>query len=296
MIQWGDTLSIIAEIVGTDVDSLAAANGIGDEDFILVGDLLVNVLDTNASVAIAPAETAKPAETKPEESKPVEETPVTPETPVAKTYTIEHKNGTATHSNEKVLRDENLGYSGDGALLGWNESNRVIDKTDLIKTYTNEKGQTVKEYIVEEKTITKPFGEYAQFDNTMLPGQEVITGKLVNGETHVIYKVTVVDGASAPIEVLKNEYVEEQYPVVTVGTMEHYKTVQVTITTPIIAGKVVTEDPTKSASESYNQEGTNGSKVEVVEISYFNGEETERKVLSSETTPATYGKQLIGTK
>lgn len=91
VIQWGDTLSIIAEIVGTDVDSLAAANGIGDEDFILVGDLLVNVLDTNASVAIAPAETAKPAETKPEESKPVEETPVTPETPVAKTYTIEHK-------------------------------------------------------------------------------------------------------------------------------------------------------------------------------------------------------------
>ncbi|WP_373836692.1 LysM peptidoglycan-binding domain-containing protein, partial [Jeotgalibaca arthritidis] len=38
VIQWGDTLSIIAEIIGTDVDTLAAANGIGDKDFILVGD------------------------------------------------------------------------------------------------------------------------------------------------------------------------------------------------------------------------------------------------------------------
>lgn len=85
VIQWGDTLSIIAEIIGTDVDTLAAANGIGDKDFILVGDLLINVLDAEIKLAIAPVtsesvespvETAKPIETKPVASKPEEKKPV----------------------------------------------------------------------------------------------------------------------------------------------------------------------------------------------------------------------------
>lgn len=85
VIQWGDTLSIVAEIIGTDVDTLAAANGIGDKDFILVGDLLINVLDAEINLAIAPVtsesvespvETAKPIETKPVASKPEEKKPV----------------------------------------------------------------------------------------------------------------------------------------------------------------------------------------------------------------------------
>ena len=85
VIQWGDTLSIIAEIIGTDVDTLAAANGIGDKDFILVGDLLINVLDAEINLAIAPVtsesvespvETAKPIETKPVASRPEEKKPV----------------------------------------------------------------------------------------------------------------------------------------------------------------------------------------------------------------------------
>ncbi|APZ49614.1 hypothetical protein BW721_08055 [Jeotgalibaca sp. PTS2502] len=172
----------------------------------------------------------------------------------------------------------------------------MISRFDLIKEYKNEKGQTVEEYLGEDKANIIPIGEIIKYDNTVEKGKRITTGKRVNGLAHYVSKEVFVNGDRVSVEVIKHINVEPQFPTDIVGTMEKTTVKQVTTTTPIIAGKVVTEDPTKSASESFNQEGTNGSIVEVVEVTYFNDKETGRKVLSSTTTPATYGKQLIGTK
>lgn len=51
VIQWGDTLSVLAEALGVTVDDLAATNNIGNKDLILAGDLLLGVLNTDAIVA-----------------------------------------------------------------------------------------------------------------------------------------------------------------------------------------------------------------------------------------------------
>lgn len=45
VIQWGDTLGVIAQVLGTDVDELVAANGITDPNLIYTGDLLTGVMD-----------------------------------------------------------------------------------------------------------------------------------------------------------------------------------------------------------------------------------------------------------
>ena len=96
VVQWGDTLSVIAEAIESDVQELADANGITDRDLILTGDILNGVLSeaesvvvsqaptqTNNSNQVIPAQPSKPApeapkpvEPKPETDKPVEETPV----------------------------------------------------------------------------------------------------------------------------------------------------------------------------------------------------------------------------
>src|SRR5699024_8032657 len=126
--------------------------------------------------------------------------------------------------------------------------------------------------------------------------EKVWGGSYTNGYSEYYYTRTVVDGVAGPDIGYDTYYVEPTYKTLTMGTKEHYKIVNVTTTTPIIAGKVVTEDPNKSASESYLVEGTNGSIVETVEIKYYNGVETSRSVISSVTNEATMGEQLIGLK
>lgn len=45
VVQWGDTLSVLAEALDVTVSDLASANQIDDEDMILTGDLLTGVLN-----------------------------------------------------------------------------------------------------------------------------------------------------------------------------------------------------------------------------------------------------------
>jgi len=90
VVQWGDTLSVIAEAIESDVQELADANGISDRDLILTGDILNGVLSETESVVVsqAPAQTnnsnqvtpAQPSTPAPEAPKPVEPEPETPDT------------------------------------------------------------------------------------------------------------------------------------------------------------------------------------------------------------------------
>ena len=45
VIQWGDTLSILAAATGQDVIALGQLNGITNRDFIITGDILIGLLD-----------------------------------------------------------------------------------------------------------------------------------------------------------------------------------------------------------------------------------------------------------
>src|SRR5699024_8643129 len=121
--------------------------------------------------------------------------------------------------------------------------------------YVNEQGQTVQVYNVTEKTEIIPSGEITYYDNTLEPGEKVWGGSYTNGYSEYYYTRTVVDGVAGPDIGYDTYYVEPTYKTLTMGTKEHYKIVNVTTTTPIIAGKIVTEDPNKSASESYLVEG-----------------------------------------
>ena len=97
VVQWGDTLSVIAEAIESDVQELADVNGISDRGLILTGDILNGVLSEVESVDVSQAptqnnnsnqvtptqpskpapDTDKPVEEKPDTNKPVEEKPDT---------------------------------------------------------------------------------------------------------------------------------------------------------------------------------------------------------------------------
>ena len=60
VIQWGDTLGVIALATEQDVNELAKINGLSDKDKIVTGDVLQGVLDKNVTTAtVAQAEVAQ---------------------------------------------------------------------------------------------------------------------------------------------------------------------------------------------------------------------------------------------
>ena len=60
VIQWGDTLGVIALATEQDVNELAKVNGLSDKDKIVTGDVLQGVLDKNVTTAtVAQAEVAQ---------------------------------------------------------------------------------------------------------------------------------------------------------------------------------------------------------------------------------------------
>ncbi|MCY3027292.1 N-acetylmuramoyl-L-alanine amidase [Aerococcus sp. JJEM-2022a] len=67
VVQWGDTLSVLAEATGQDLNSLAQANHLGNIHLIFTGDLLTGVLSplsqnnggTQSAKAVSPATTSE---------------------------------------------------------------------------------------------------------------------------------------------------------------------------------------------------------------------------------------------
>lgn len=82
VIQWGDTLSILAAATGQDVIALGQLNGITNRDFIITGDILIGLLDAELPTVTnhQPVQTVVVTPTPTLPSQPV--VPSTPVTPV----------------------------------------------------------------------------------------------------------------------------------------------------------------------------------------------------------------------
>ena len=109
VVQAGDTLSTIASATELTTDEIAAANGISDVHFILVGQEIKLTADASvASEAPVVAEEAAPAaEVAPVEAPVVEQAPVVEEAPVVEAPVVEAPVAEEVVADEPVAQTPN---------------------------------------------------------------------------------------------------------------------------------------------------------------------------------------------
>ncbi|TGE76194.1 CHAP domain-containing protein [Weissella confusa] len=102
VVQAGDTLSTIASATELTTDEIAAANGISDVHFILVGQEIKLTADASVASEAAPA-----AEVAPVEAPVVEQAPVVEETPVVEAPVVEAPVAEEVVADEPVAQTPN---------------------------------------------------------------------------------------------------------------------------------------------------------------------------------------------
>ena len=265
VVQWGDTLSVIAEAIESDVQELADANGITDRDLILTGDILNGVLSEAESVVVTPApaqtdnsnqvtpaqpstpapDTDKPVEEKPDTNKPVEEKPDTDKP-------VEEKPDTDKPVEENPDTDKPVEENPD--------TDKPVEEEPDTDKPVEEEPDTDKP-VEEEPDTDKPVEEDPEVPETPeTPEDEVVVTEvketktidfktetrenayLPKGETKVVqegkagvetitYKVTKVNGKDTKREEIKREVTTQPVnKIVEVGTKVEYQEPTVTKT------------------------------------------------------------------
>src|SRR5699024_1107992 len=160
-------------------------------------------------------------------------------------------------------------------------------------------GTKVTEVKEEQKTEEIPYKTKEKEDPTLDKGKKVVDQVGVVGEKTVIYKVTYVNGEETEREAISEEVIEDPTDeVIRVGTKDVIEVKEEEETGEIPYETIKEEDPDlEKGKVVVDQDGVVGEKVITYEVTYVNGEETEREFISEEVTIEPENKIIrIGTK
>ena len=282
VVQWGDTLSVIAEAIESDVQELADANGITDRDLILTGDILNGVLSEAESVVVSQAPTqtdnsnqvtpAQPSKPAPEAPKPVEPKPETPETPVEpKPETpetpVEPKPETPEVPETPETPDD------------------VVVVEDVLET------EVIK---FESETVENP--ELAE-------GVKRVAQEGKDGVLTITFKVTTTNGEVTSKDEVKREVTTKPVnEIIEIGTKkaESDEVVETSVTeTKSVDFKTETRENADlpKGETKVVQEGKAGVETITYKVTTVNGKETKREETKREVTTKPVNKIVeVGTK
>jgi len=319
VVQWGDTLSVLAEATGKSVEELATSNQIGNWHLILTGDILQNILSdvapvaaaTPASESAAESESTVVEETVSETSESVEESESIVE---ESSESVEDPESIVEESSESVEEPESIVEESSESIV--EESSESVEEPESIVEESSEsveepesvveesESQVIEEIdesqsVVEsssEELAEEASSESAESSSAVVENitkqesiaHEVIyqdNDQLAQGENKVIQngvdglKEVVYDGTTN--EVIKETVLEEPVnEIVEVGTMTS-ETVTETVQEEIPFETERVENPDAvSGNETVIQEGQSGTKELSYEVVYENGVEVSRELLS----------------
>lgn len=165
--------------------------------------------------------------------------------------------------------------------------------------------------VITYKNVTDkesvPFQTIRVNDSTLEKGKEVTSVEGKSGTREIITKITYSDGKEVSRSVISNQVtVQPVNRVILVGTKEASKptpspvvtTKNETTTEPIKFQTSRVDDPNlEKGQEVVRQEGKNGTREIVTQITYTDGKETSRKVISNTVTVQPVNKIIaVGTK
>ncbi|MHA7117655.1 G5 domain-containing protein [Aerococcus viridans] len=320
VVQWGDTLSVLAEATNKSVEDLANANNIGNWHLILTGDILQNVL-TDSQVTDNQSENVTSEQT--EEA--AIEVSAGDDSSVVETGAKSATNNKTDVNNTEETVSESEKDPSDANL-----DQEVIETEETIDEPTEEPEEDTTDEATEEsvdvpveepqedstdESVEEPTEETVE-DETEAPErepseesseetvenyteQESIShevtyqenNELVQGENKVIQngvdgiKEVTYDGQTD--EVISESIIQEPVTeIIEVGTMtSETRTEKVQEEVPFKT-ELIENTELESATEQVVQEGQPGSKELTYEVTYVNGEETGRELISEELVTA----------
>lgn len=319
VVQWGDTLEVLAEATGETVEHLAEVNQVNEKDLILTGDLLIGVMEAfelEVDEAVAGSETVaqatntntnkpnpptvKPAPEAKVEIKELEEIELLP-------FEIEEKENSALFVGEQVILQE--GVNGEKTvqykitLTNGIETAREVVSEEITKEVINhiiEIGTKDKiEVTTETKTENIPF-EISEIKNDdLLKGESKVVQVGLVGTKVITYEITVTNGKETSREILSEEVTKAAIgQIVEVGTKvvvtskEEVKEVSIAFVTEEKENADLPKGEVKTV-----QEGQAGVKTITYQVTYENDVEVSRKVISEDITKVAVNKIVeIGTK
>lgn len=316
VVQWGDTLEILAEATGETVEHLAELNQVDQKDLILTGDVLTGILEkltievsttqsttiahsTNTGTATTPPVT-KPTPEANIEIKTLEEIELLP-------FEVENKK-----NPELFVGEQNILQAGQNGekivhykitLTNGVETGREVISEEITKqavTQIVDIGSKDKIEVTEEvQTENIPFEVSEIKNDDLLKGESKIVQIGVNGEKVITYQITTTNGKETSREILNEKVTKTPVEqIVEVGT-------KVTITSKeetkeeAIAFETEQLDNPDLPKGSINvvQEGQTGVKTITYLVTFENNIEISREIIGEKTTKAAINKIVeIGTK
>lgn len=307
VIQWGDTLSVLAQATGKTVDQIAAENNLGNIHLIFTGDILTGILkDAPASqgqgnkqnisdLGLKPQEktaeqskkpanqsnkqqTAQPAkdkqasvETKPD-SKPTAEIPAQP---------------TETEQPAPVLPTPSIPSPSDIVEQLTEPEVKTYQVTEDVKHGVEYKEdpslQPGEKKVVQEGKDGKRVSYYTI--TTYPDGREEKSESVVSEEESVAAVTQIVHSGPAIVETPEVE--EESTPETESDQTEDSKTITEKVSeTEVIEFETVLEETTDlpAGEQQVVQEGQHGERTRTYEVVKENDQEVSRNLISEEVT------------
>ena len=172
------------------------------------------------------------------------------------------------------------------------EYTTVITSSNRVYTVTNSYVPHVPVVTIEKETETEtvPFDKETVEDNTIEQGYEEVTQQGVNGVRTIVYEVTYTDGEETNRTIKSDSITTEPVTEITTIGTQVTRTEEETETEVIPFDQDTVED--NSIEQGYReitQQGVNGVRTIVYEVTYVNDVETDRteKSRSVTTEPVT---------
>lgn len=307
VIQWGDTLSVLAQATGKTVDQIGAENNLGNIHLIFTGDILTGILKdvpasqgqgnkqnisdlglkpqektaeqskkpANQSNKQQPAQPAKDkqasVETKPD-SKPTAETPAQP---------------TETEQPAPVLPTPSIPSPSDIVEQLTEPEEKTYQVTEDVKHGVEYKEdpslQPGEKKVVQEGKDGKRVSYYTI--TTYPDGREEKSESVVNEEESVAAVTQIVHIGPAIVETPEVE--EESTPETESDQTEDSKTITEKVSeTEVIEFETVLEETTDlpAGEQQVVQEGQHGERTRTYEVVKENDQEVSRNLISEEVT------------
>ncbi|WP_338487224.1 G5 domain-containing protein [Ruoffia tabacinasalis] len=315
VVQWGDTLEMLAEATEQTVDYLVEINQLDEDQDLLVGDLLTGILETVEDEGQRITELPGLVQT----GNNTITQPVQPAKPVVIT---EVKEITVTEGIdfEEIKRDNLDLFVGESKLI---QKGQLGEKALLYKvTYHN--GKEVNRELLSQEIVKEAIAEIVEIgtkdkiesfqevetteilfktvkeeSDELLKGETRVAQEGINGKAQLVYKVTVTNGKETARELIRQETSQEAIDkIIKIGTKVEVTYKNETINESIPFETIERDNGELEIGESkVLQEGKEGIKSKVYKVTYHNGKEVSRELVEEEVSVAPVNKIIEkGTK
>lgn len=263
VVQWGDTLGVLAEATDKSVDEIAHANNIENDDLILTGDILHNVLTDIEGFDQSPSQPeTDEAAASPNENQSSSSSIENSDGNTVSDYQEDQLGDPLVGTNENTPADESTADNTDEQSTNDDSSENTNNNEDNLTSSEQPSNETN-----DENANDQPENENSTDESGNDSGDDTDETPTEGNTDDVVEDSTDQSANEAPSEDEETEMTTE--------IIEEPEAIP-------FATEEVGNDQLEQGTEQVIQEGTDGERINYVEVTYNeNGEEVARGTVDS---------------